>query len=135
MPATFNDGLVKGKNTSTPLTKKRFVVMDRAATDGETVKAATAGNTATEPLFGVSKFSVSAAEIAQGKGASVIMDGIAIVTAGEALQVGDVVTSDSEGRAVKVASGDWIGGVVNEPAAALGDDCSIDINCDGNTAA
>ena len=132
MPATFNDGLVKGRNTAFALTKKRFVVLDTAATDGESVAPATAGNTAGKPLYGVSKFSVSLAEIAHGKGASVVLDGRAVVTAGTALAVGTVVTSDNVGRAVAAVAGDWIGGVVDEPASGADTDCSIDVACDGS---
>lgn len=135
MPATFNDGLAKGRNASGAITKKRFVVRDGAATDGETVKQATGGAVAGEPLAGVSKFSVSLSEIDHGKGCSVIMSGRAIVTAAEQLDVGDVVTSDANGQATVASAGDWIGGVVDEPAAGAGDDCTIVVDCDGSKAA
>lgn len=135
MPATFNHGLVKGRNASGPITKKRFVVRDTAATDGETVKQAAGGAVATEPLAGISIFSVSSSEIAHGKGCSVVMSGRAIVTAAEALPVGTIVTADADGKAVTATTGDWIGGVVDEPAAGAGNDCSIVIDCDGSVAA
>ena len=135
MPATFNHGLAKGRNASGPITKKRFVVRDTAATDGETVKQATSANSAANPLAGVSIFSVSSAEISHGKGCSVVMSGRAIVTAAAALAVGDVVTSDANGMAAVAVAGDWVGGVVDEPAAGAGDDCSILIACDGSKAA
>lgn len=135
MPATFNDGLAKGRNASGAITKKRFVVRDGAATDGETVKQAAGSAVVGEPLAGVAKFSVSLAEIDKGKGCSVIMSGRAIVTASVQLDVGDVVTSDANGEAKVAAAGDWIGGVVDEPAANVGDDCTIVITCDGSKAA
>lgn len=133
MPATFNHGLVKGRNASGPITKKRFVVRDTAAADGETVKQASSATG--DALAGISIFSVSLAEISHGKGCSVVMSGRAIVTAAEALAVGDVVTTDADGKAVGATTGDWVGGVVDEPAANAGDDCSIVIACDGSAAA
>lgn len=133
MPTTFNHGLAKGRNASAPITKKRFVIMDTAADDGETVAPAVSATA--QALYGVSIFSVSAAEILQGKGCSVVLDGRAIVTAAAALAVGDVVTSDANGKAVVAATGDFIGGVVDEPAAGDGDDCTIVVVCDGGVAA
>jgi len=133
MPATFNHGLVKGRNASGPITKKRFVVRDTTATDGETVMQASSATG--DSLAGVSIFSVSLAEINHGKGCSVVMSGRAVVTAGETLAVGDVVTSDANGKAVVATSGDWVGGVVDEPAANADNDCSIVIACDGSKAA
>jgi hypothetical protein len=134
MPATFNHGLVKGRNASGPITKKRFVVRDEAVTDGETVKQAASATTAAEPLAGVSIFSVSSAEIAHGKGCSVVMTGRAVVTAAAALAVGARVTSDANGKAVAANTGDWLGGIVDEPASGADTDCSIVIVCDGTKA-
>ena len=134
MPATFNHEMAKGRNASGPITKKRFVVQDEAAADGETVKQAVDGNAAAEPLYGVSIFSVSAAEISQGKGCSVVTEGRAIVTAAGALAVGVVVTSDANGKAVAAGAGDWIGGVVDEPAAGADDDCTVTLACNGSKA-
>ncbi len=134
MPATFNHGLVKGRNASGPITKKRFVVRDDDVADGETVKQAAGAAVADEPLAGVSIFSVSLAEINHGKGCSVVMTGRAVVTAATALAVGTVVTADANGKAVAVASGNWIGGVVDEPSAGADNDCSINIVCDGTKA-
>ena len=121
---TFNDGLAKGRNASSAISKGRFVMQDTAATDGETVLQANSP-TSTQPPIGVSKFSVSTAEIAKGKGCSVVMDGIAIVETGSALTAGQVVTTDTVGRAVVASAGQWICGYVNEPAAAAGAYCSV----------
>ena len=122
MPATSNFVLAKGKNTSTALTKKRFVKLDTAATDGETVKAC---DTAGEGAFGVSLFSVSAAEITKDKGASVQVEGIAVVEAAAALAVGVLVTTDNVGRAAVAASGNYILGKVVEPAGAPGNEAAV----------
>lgn len=125
MPATFNDGLAKGRNASAAITKKCFVKADTAAADGETVVMAGLGTSDTISPIGVSKFSVSTADIANGKGVSVVMDGRAIVTAGTALTVGARVMSDANGNAIAWSSGGWVCGFVDEAAANAGDDCTI----------
>jgi hypothetical protein len=122
MPATMNPGAAKGKNTSTPLTRKRFVKLDRTATDGETVKAC---DTAGELAYGVSLFSVSNAEISRGKGASVIIEGRAILEAAEAIVVGDPVSTTNDGRAQVANAGDYILGMCDEPASGAGKECSV----------
>lgn len=132
MPATMNPGAAKGKNTSTPLTRKRFVKLDAAATDGETVKACDTGG---EIAFGVSLFSVSNAEINRGKGASVITEGRAILEASEAIAVGDLVSTTNDGRAQVANSGDFILGMCDEPAAAAGNECSVHLEIAGAKAA
>jgi len=134
MPGTANDGLVKGRNASGPITKKRFVVRDTAAADGETVKQAAGAAVAGEPLMGVSKFSVSLAEIAHGKGCTVVLSGRAVVTAAAALAVGALVTSDANGKAAAAAGGNWVGGIVDEASSGADTDCVIVLTCDGTKA-
>lgn len=131
---THNDGFAKGRNASAPIARCRFVVQDTVAADGESVLQATSP-TAAPPPIGVNKFNVSAADIIKGKGSSVIMEGIAIVEAGSALTEGQVVTTDAQGRAVVAATGNWIIGYVNEPAAALGNFCSVFLSDPGAKAA
>jgi hypothetical protein len=121
---TFNDGLTKGRNASSAISKGRFVVIDTTAADGESVLQASSPTGPTPPI-GVSKFSVSTTEIGKGKGCSVVMDGIALVEAGSALTEGQVVTVDSSGRAVVAVAGNWVCGYVNEPAAGAGSMCSV----------
>ena len=122
MPATMNPGAAKGRNASGPITKHRFVKVDTAATDGETVMQC---DTAGELAYGASMFSVSASEITKGKGASVIIEGRAILEASEALAVGDKVSTAADGRAAVAAAGDNVLGVIDEPAAGAGDQCSV----------
>jgi hypothetical protein len=122
MPATMNPGAAKGKNTSTPLTRKRFVKLDTAATDGETVKAC---DTAGELAFGVALFSVSNAEINRGKGASVITEGRAILESASAIAVGQLVSTDNIGRAKVAGAGEYILGVCDEPSTGTGNECSV----------
>ena len=125
MPASSNFLLGKGKNASAAITKKRFVKLDGTDTTGETVKQC---DTAGERAFGVSQFSVSAAEILKGKGASVLTEGRAIVEAGAALTVGQEVMTDASGRAVLATSGLYVLGVVDEPASGIGAECSVDLS-------
>jgi Uncharacterized conserved protein (DUF2190) len=133
MPAaTHNDGFAKGYNASSAISKGRAVIYDTAAADGETVKQAASATAA--PIIGVSKFSVSTTEIAHGKGCSVIIDGRAIVEASAALTQGTVVSVDSSGRAAAASSGNYVLGIVDEPAAAAGDYCSVLLGCDGTKA-
>lgn len=123
MPASSNFVLSKGKNAGEALTKKRFVKLDPAASDGEAVVMC---DTAGERAYGVSKFSVSTAEIAKGKGASVEVEGRSIVEASEAIAVGDPIATTNDGRAaVADTAGWWVIGVCDEPAAGAGDECSV----------
>jgi Uncharacterized conserved protein (DUF2190) len=128
MPATMNIGAAKGKNASGPITKKRFVKLDTAATDGETVKQV---DTAGELAYGVALFSVSNAEINRGKGCSVITEGRAVMEASEAIPVGSLVGTESDGRARVADSGDYIMGICDEPAAATGNECSVRLEVAG----
>lgn len=122
MPATMNPGQAKGKNASGAITKHRFVKLDTAAADGETVKQC---DTAGEGAFGVALFSVSAGEILRGKGASVITEGRMILEASEAIAVGAAVSTTNDGRAQNANTGDQILGYCDEPAAGAGNQCSV----------
>lgn len=125
MPASSNFVMGKGKNAGGAITKKRFVKLDDSAADGETVIQC---DSAGEAAYGVAVYSVSTAEIAKGKGCSVLTDGRAIVEAGSALPVGTLVATDADGKAVGAASGDAIAGMVDEPALLAGDECSVDLS-------
>jgi len=122
VPTTFNPDQAKGKNASSAINRRRFVKLDTAASDGETVKQC---DTAGEMAYGVSMFSVSLAEITRGKGASVITEGRAIVEASAALAVGTRVATTNDGRAKAAASGDAVLGSIDEPASGAGNDCTV----------
>lgn len=122
MPATMNPGAAKGKNAGGAITKKRFVKLDTTATDGETVVQC---DTNGEGAFGVALFSVSTDEIARGKGASVITEGRAILEASEAIAVNDPISTTNDGRAQIAATGEQILGYCDEPAAGVGNECSV----------
>lgn len=129
MPATQNVLLAKGKNASALIVKKRFVKLDTAASDGETVKQC---DTLGEHPYGVALYGVSVAEIAKGKGASVLTEGRAIVEAAEALAVGTMVTTDANGKAKTAATGHWCAGMVDEPSTADATECSVDLSKGGH---
>lgn len=128
MPASQNVVMAKGRNAVLAITKKRFVKEDPAALDGETVKPC---DTLGEKPYGVALFSVSLAEIAKGKGASVLTSGRAIVEAAEALAVGTLVTTDANGMAKTAVAGNWIAGMVDEPASGINQECSVDLSKGG----
>lgn len=120
MPATQNIEVAKGYDAGGAMTKMRFV-KEVAGSPQVVVQCDTAG----ERAIGVTMFSVSDSEILRGKGASVILDGIAILEAGGAVPEFALVTTDASGRAVVAVSGNWILGVCREAAAAIGNQCSI----------
>jgi len=122
MPATQNVTLAKGKNASAQITRKRFVKLDSSASDHETVKQC---DTLGEMAFGVALYGVTTAEIAKGKGCSVLIDGIAIVEASEALAEGTKVTTDANGKAKTAATGHHVLGIVVEPSTADATECSV----------
>jgi Uncharacterized conserved protein (DUF2190) len=118
MPATQNVVLSKGYDAGGAITKKRFV---KLSGEQQVVQCAVAG----ELAIGVSLFSVSAAEILKGKGASVLEMGRAIVEAGAAISVGAKVATDNQGRAVTSAAGNTVLGVCEKGAGAAGSECTV----------
>lgn len=128
MPATFNIKGAKGKNASTAITKYRFVKLDTAAADGETVKACDAQG---ENAFGVAMFDVTLTEAGKGKGASVVTEGRMIVEADEALVNNALVTCQNNGRAMVALTGDHILGIVDEPASGAGKYATIRLDYGG----
>lgn len=120
MPATQNIEVAKGYDVSGAITKMRFV--KEIAGSPQTVAQC---DTLGERAVGVSMFSVSDAEILRGKGASVILDGIAILESNGAVPEFSLVTTDAVGRAIVAVSGNWILGVCREASSGTGNQCSI----------
>lgn len=129
MPATQNFVMAKGKNAAAAITKKRFVKLDTAAADGETVKQC---DVAGEGAFGVALVSTSLAEIAKGKGSSVLNMGIAIVEASAALAVGVKVATDANGKAKAATAGNHVLGSIVEPSTGDTTECSVMLDLPGN---
>lgn len=128
----MNIGEAIGKVAGGAITKHRFVKLSTADANGETVVQ---GSVSGESCYGVSLFSVSTAEIALGKGCSVILGGRMILEGAEAIVAGNFVSSDAQGRAQVANSGDFILGICDEPCAGAGDECSVHLNMAGATAA
>lgn len=121
MPATQNVVLSKGYDAGGAITKKRFV---KLSGEQQVVQCSVAG----EAAIGVSMFSVSVAEIAKGKGASVLEMGRAIVEAGAAISVGAKVATDNVGRAVTAATGNNVLGICEKGAGGAGSECTVRLN-------
>lgn len=124
-PASSNFINAKGRNAGGTITKKRFVKMDRTATDGETVVQCDHDG---ESAYGVSLYSVSSAEILRGKGVSVLTEGRAVVEAAGAIAVDDPVSTSANGRAQVAQTGDIILGRCDEPASTAGHECSVSLS-------
>lgn len=121
MPTAENHVLAKGYDAGGPITHKRFIKFDA---NGNLVQCDTDG----EKAYGVSKFSVSNAEIALGKGVSALTQGRATVMAAEAINAGDPVATDATGKAVVADSGDFVLGMCDLAAAGANDECTVDLS-------
>lgn len=76
--------------------------------------------------IGVAQFSVSAAELLKGKGASVRLMGITLMEASEAIAINDLVVLASDGRAATTpVNGDRVVGIAMSVAANAGDQISV----------
>ncbi len=101
-------GFHKNFTTSEEIKPFRLVAL---SADG-TVKQATVG---TDAIIGTTLEHGS-----KNERVDVCMGRIPRTTAGEALQAGDKITANSDGKAVKAADGDNIIGIVYKPATAEG---------------
>ncbi|GEN33847.1 capsid cement protein [Aneurinibacillus danicus] len=108
MNTQYNPGHTITRIASAPVGEYRFV----------TAAGAQAG--AGAAAIGVSLTAAAAA----GASLTVVTGGTAPVIAGGAINAGDPVTSDAEGRAVPAATGNVINGVALE-AAALGEPVEV----------
>lgn len=121
MATTSNFILSKGFKAGGPVTKQRFVKFDAS---GNIVMCSVSG----EQAAGVAQFTATASEIALGKGASVMVQGRAILIAAEAIAAGDYVSTDANGLAQVANSGDVILGICDAPAAGANVQCSVDLS-------
>ena len=126
MPAaTGNFVLDKGYRAGAPLTKFRAVKFSTA----ETVVPVAA---ITDQIAGVVQFSVSAAEQAKGKGASVRTMGQTEMEASGAIPIGSPVTITATGTAAAAATGARVIGVcVGAAAVNAGDRCTVRLAVSG----
>jgi hypothetical protein len=127
VPAFQNVDNAKGYDAAVALTKKRAVKFD--GTDTFAVTPVTA---ATDVWAGVAMFSVSAAEILKGKGASVLVEGIAIMEAHEAISEGDIIAAFTDGTAQIAGSGDRACGVARSSCGSAGDEVAVQLDLPGS---
>lgn len=121
MPASGNYVLNKGKAAGGAIAKKRFVKLDTS--EPETVVQCDSQG---EHAYGVSMFTVTTDEIDLGKGCTVQVEGRAVVECGTTgLEVGQFVTTTSDGRAMVATTGDIILGVCDQRGDQVGDECSV----------
>jgi hypothetical protein len=127
--ATGNFILDKGYRVAAGQTATKFRACKFSA--AETVTPVTG---IADRIAGFHQYSVSAAELLKGKGASVRRQGITEAEAAGAIAVGAQVTLEADGRVSNavVASGKRIVGTcVGHPAAAAGDRISLEVDTNG----
>lgn len=124
--ADSNFVLARGFDAAAAITKFRAV---KPGTAAESVTPVTAEG---DEVIGVAMYSVSAAEIARGKGASVAMMGVIEMETSEALAVGDTVAIAADGRAAAANTGARnIGVCVGNAADGAGDRVSVLLSLPG----
>jgi hypothetical protein len=129
MATTSNFVLSKGFAAGGPIVKQRFVKFDGS---GNIIQCTDSG----EQANGVATFTATLAEISLGKGATVQLQGRAILIANEAIAAGDYVSTDASGFAQVANSDDVILGVCDAPAAGANAQCSVELSLtSGATAA
>jgi len=125
--ATGNFVLTKGYKAAAAITKFRAVKFSAA----ETVTPVTAIG---DMIAGFAQFSVTAPEIAKGKGATVAQMGITEAEASAAIPIGSLCELIADGR-VRVATASSaariVGRCVGHPALAAGDRISLEIELVG----
>lgn len=129
MPASVTGNYIqdKGYNAAAALTKFRAVKFSAA----ETVTPVTA---ITDVVAGVVQHGVTAAEILQGKGASIRTEGDTVMEAGGAIAIGVRVCIDSSGRAITLTTGNRIIGRCVEAASGTGEFCRVHLELNGDVA-
>jgi hypothetical protein len=118
--ATGNFVLDKGYDAAAAITKFRAVKFSAE----ETVTPVTA---ATDVIAGVAQFSVTAAELLQGKGCSVRVMGATEWECSAAVTIGALVAMASDGRCKVAATGERVVGMCVEPTANAGERARVQI--------
>lgn len=118
MPAFGNYGRAKGYDADAQILKFRAVTFGVADTTVKPISVA--GSTG----VGISQFDCLTAEIAQGKGVSVLEEGISEWECGADVDRGAQVTVDNVGRCVEAAGADFIWGYARQ-SGVLGDRIAV----------
>lgn len=118
--------LARGFDADAAITKNRAV---KLTTDETEVTPITG---VTDIAVGIAEFDCSAADILKGKGVSVIMMGIAVMEASEAITAGQLVSCTANGRAQVAASAERLVGLcVGNPAGGSGEQISVLLSLPG----
>jgi len=123
--ATSNQVESKGFNAAAAITKGRAV---KSTGNPEEVTPVTA---ATDVVFGIAVFDVSAGEIARGKGATVVLIGQAVMEASEAINEGQLISPTATGTAQVAAATERVIGVAMEAASGAGKYFKIHLSLPG----
>ena len=120
MPAYGNYGMAKGYDADSQILKFRAVTFGVSA---ESVAPVTvAGSTG----VGISQFDCLTAEIAKGKGVTVMEEGITEWELGDTVTRGDRVTVDNVGRCVRAAGYDYLWGTARQ-SGIVGERIAVNI--------
>jgi hypothetical protein len=111
MTAYGNYGRAKGYDADSQILKFRAVTFGTSAESVTPVVSA--GGTG----IGISQFDCLTAEILQGKGVTVLEEGITEWVCGDDVDRGAQVTCDNQGRCVEAAGADFIWGVARQTGA------------------
>jgi hypothetical protein len=123
--ATSNQILSKGFIAAAAITKGRAC---KFTGNPEEVGPVTA---VTDKVAGIAVFSVSAGEIAKGKGATLVTHGDAVMEASEAINEGDLVAMVADGRGAVAASTERVIGQAMEAAGGAGKYFKVQLDLPG----
>lgn len=118
MTAYGNYGRAKGYDADSQILKFR------AVTIGVSAESVAPVNSAGEMGIGISQFDCLTAEILQGKGVSVLEEGITEWECGDSVDRGAQLTVDNVGRCVEAAGADYIWGVARQ-TGVVGDRIAV----------
>jgi hypothetical protein len=124
MPATGNYILDKGYDAAAAITKYRAVKFSAE----ETVTPVTGS---ADVVAGIAQVSVSAAELAKGKGVNVRRMGASEMEASAAIAVGQLVACTTDGRAQVAIATNRVIGVCDEASSAAGERIRVTLSLPG----